>query len=117
MIERAVIDNLRGRSQTSGIGSLSTVMGFTGTMADLPEGSWAVLLFLQLLEDGSTLHHSRYLPKESKRLSPNMAVSSSPMKWWAIRQGHDYCCFNPDAINNANDCPGFYRRFVNIDEV
>ena len=40
VIERAAIDNLRGRSQTSLelIGSLSTVMGFTGTMADLPEG-------------------------------------------------------------------------------
>ena len=33
-------DNLRGRSQTSLelIGSLSTVMGFTGTLTDLPEG-------------------------------------------------------------------------------
>ena len=40
VIERAAIDNLRGRSQTSLelIGTLSTVMGFTGTMTDLPEG-------------------------------------------------------------------------------
>ena len=40
VIERAASDNLRGRSQTSLelIGSLSTVMGFTGTMTDLPEG-------------------------------------------------------------------------------
>ena len=40
VIERAAIDNLRGRSQTSLelIGNLSTVMGFTGTLADLPEG-------------------------------------------------------------------------------
>ena len=40
VIERAANDNLRGRSHTSLelIGSLSTVMGFTGTMADLPEG-------------------------------------------------------------------------------
>ena len=40
VIERAAIDNLRGRSQTSLelIGNLSTVMGFTGTLTDLPEG-------------------------------------------------------------------------------
>lgn len=40
VIERAAIDNLRGRSQTSLelIGNLSTVMGFNGTMTDLPEG-------------------------------------------------------------------------------
>ena len=40
VIERAATDNLRGRSQTSLelIGNLSTVMGFTGTMTDLPEG-------------------------------------------------------------------------------
>ena len=40
VIERAANDNLRGRSTTSLelIGSLSTVMGFTGTMVDLPEG-------------------------------------------------------------------------------
>ena len=40
VIERAARDNLRGRSSTSLelIGNLSTVMGFTGTMADLPEG-------------------------------------------------------------------------------
>ena len=40
VIERAATDNLRGRSQTSLelIGSLSTVMGFTGTLVDLPEG-------------------------------------------------------------------------------
>ena len=40
VIERAATDNLRGRSHTSLelIGSLSTVMGFTGTMTDLPEG-------------------------------------------------------------------------------
>ena len=40
VIERAARDNLRGRSSTSLelIGTLSTVMGFTGTMADLPEG-------------------------------------------------------------------------------
>ena len=33
----------RGRSQTSLelIGNLSTVMGFNGTMTDLPEGCWA----------------------------------------------------------------------------
>ena len=39
VIERAANDNLRGRSETSLelIGNLSTVMGFTGTMADLPE--------------------------------------------------------------------------------
>ena len=39
VIERAAIDNLRGRSQTSLelIGTLSTVMGFTGTLTDLPE--------------------------------------------------------------------------------
>ena len=40
VIERAAKDNLRGRTQTSLelVGNLSTVMGFTGTMADLPEG-------------------------------------------------------------------------------
>ncbi len=40
VIERAANDNLRGRSHTSLelIGNLSTVMGFTGTMTDLPEG-------------------------------------------------------------------------------
>ena len=40
VIERAANDNLRGRSQTSLelIGNLSTVMGFTGTMTDLPVG-------------------------------------------------------------------------------
>ena len=40
VIERAAKDNLRGRSSTSLelIGNLSTVMGFTGTMTDLPEG-------------------------------------------------------------------------------
>ena len=40
VIERAAIDNLRGRSQTSLelIGTLSSVMGFTGTLTDLPEG-------------------------------------------------------------------------------
>ena len=40
VIERAAIDNLRGRSSTSLelIGSLSTMMGFTGTLTDLPEG-------------------------------------------------------------------------------
>ena len=40
VIERAAMDNLRGGSHTSLelIGSLSTVMGFTGTMTDLPEG-------------------------------------------------------------------------------
>ena len=40
VIERAANDNLKGRSSTSLelIGNLSTVMGFTGTMADLPEG-------------------------------------------------------------------------------
>ena len=40
VIERAAIDNLRGRSETSLelIGSLSTLMGFTGTLTDLPEG-------------------------------------------------------------------------------
>ena len=40
VIERAATDNLRGRSRTSLelIGNLSTVMGFTGTMTDLPEG-------------------------------------------------------------------------------
>ena len=40
VIERAATDNLRGRSNTSLelIGSLSTVMGFTGTLTDLPEG-------------------------------------------------------------------------------
>ena len=39
VIERAANDNLRGRSETSLelIGNLSTVMGFTGPMADLPE--------------------------------------------------------------------------------
>ncbi len=40
VIERAANDNLRGRTHTSLelIGNLSTVMGFTGTMTDLPEG-------------------------------------------------------------------------------
>ena len=40
VIERAASENLRGRSHTSLelIGTLSTVMGFTGTMTDLPEG-------------------------------------------------------------------------------
>ena len=40
VIERAANDNLRGRSHSSLelIGSLSTLMGFTGTMTDLPEG-------------------------------------------------------------------------------
>ena len=40
VIERAANDNLRGRTKTSLelIGTLSTVMGFTGTMTDLPEG-------------------------------------------------------------------------------
>ena len=44
MIERAANDNLRGRSHTSLelIGNLSTVMGFTGTMTDLPKVSWGV---------------------------------------------------------------------------
>ena len=46
VIERAANDNLRGRSHTSLelIGNLSTVMGFTGTMTDLPEGQLGVLL-------------------------------------------------------------------------
>ena len=40
VVERAATDNLRGRSHTSLelIGSLSTVMEFTGTLTDLPEG-------------------------------------------------------------------------------
>jgi ATP-binding cassette subfamily B protein len=40
VIERAAIDNLRGRSSTSLelIGNLSTFMGFTGTITGLPEG-------------------------------------------------------------------------------
>ena len=40
VIERAAKDNLRGRSRTSLelIGNLSTLMGFNGTMTDLPEG-------------------------------------------------------------------------------
>ena len=40
VIERAANDNLRGGTHTSLelIGNLSTVMGFTGTMTDLPEG-------------------------------------------------------------------------------
>ena len=40
VIERAANDNLRSRSSTSLelIGNLSTLMGFTGTMTDLPEG-------------------------------------------------------------------------------
>ena len=40
VIERAAKDNLRGRSHPSLelIGNLSTLMGFTGTMTDLPEG-------------------------------------------------------------------------------
>ena len=40
VIERAANDNLRGRAHTSLelSGNLSTVMGFTGTMTDLPEG-------------------------------------------------------------------------------
>ena len=39
VIERAAKDNLRGQRNTSLelIGNLSTLMGFTGTMADLPE--------------------------------------------------------------------------------
>ena len=40
VIERAAIDNLRGRSQTrlELIGNLSTIIGFNGTITDLPEG-------------------------------------------------------------------------------
>ena len=38
VLERAASDNLRLRRQLGLIGNLSTVMGFTGTMTDLPEG-------------------------------------------------------------------------------
>ena len=50
VIERAATDNLRGRSQTSLelIGSLSTVMGFTGTLSIYRRGSWAVHHFRRL---------------------------------------------------------------------
>ena len=61
VIERAATDNLRGRSQTSLelIGNLSTVMGFTGTMTDLPEGQLGSRTISgNWLGDGSTHHHS-----------------------------------------------------------
>ena len=51
VIERAAKDNLRGRSHTSLelIGNLSTLMGFNGTMTDLPEGQLGRAPFLRLL--------------------------------------------------------------------
>ena len=61
VIERAANDNLRGRSQTSLelIGNLSTLMGFTGTMTDLPEGQLGRAPFPVIgMGDGSAHNYS-----------------------------------------------------------
>ena len=120
VIERAANDNLRGRSQTSLelIGNLSTVMGFTGTMTDLPEGQLGRAPFPAIgwVMDQPTIIHD-ITSKGVKAVLPEYGRVILPsVNWWEIKKGQGCCCCNP-AVNPsaANSvCLGFSRRFANI---
>ena len=120
VIERAATDNLRGRSNTSLelIGSLSTVMGFTGTLTDLPEGqlgrapfpaiAW-VMDQPSIIHDISSKGVKAVVPEYGRVILPlsELLGDQAGARLLLLQPGRD-----SHAANSV--CHGFFPRSVNI---
>ena len=122
VIERAAKDNLRGRSSTSLelIGNLSTVMGFTGTMTDLPEGQLGRAPFpaiAWMLDQPSIIHD--ITSKGIKAVVPEFGRVILPLSELVGDQsGARLLLLQPGRESQRRKlaCPGFSHRSASIAE-
>ena len=120
VIERAATDNLRGRNQTSLelIGNLSTLMGFTGTLTDLPEGQLGRAPFPAIgwVMNQPTIIHD-ITSQGVKAVVPEYGRVILPLnELLGDQQGQGFYCCSPVANHSdANSAfPGSSLRSENI---
>ena len=113
VIERAAKDNLRGQRSTSLelIGNLSTLMGFTGTLAELPEAQVVRASFpcIAVLCGQPSLIHEIRRGEVFAVIPEYGSVRASIIRASAIKAVQGFCCsIQVGMHNDANWAfPGF----------